>query len=181
MCGVQRAQFLPLRAVVHCRRRVSGPRAEVADDRHTPHTLAVRLTLFLSLTAAADVVVVVVTDVVSCLLLSINAGRRLLLCCCCCCWWFCGDGCFLIFRTSPGLVPQESRCRKCVLSCFVITFPPFGSSILFSLTLLFFRFVLKQKIEKNKLGDHNCITNIFFFLRLCLDNTKINVAIYWFR
>lgn len=93
-------------------------RAEVAADG-TRHTLSsVRLKFFLSLTAD---VVVVGTDVVSCLLLSINAGRRFFSSFSATAAGGCGDGCFLIFRTSSRVVPKR-RCRKCVLSCFVITF-----------------------------------------------------------
>lgn len=78
------------------------------------------------------------------------------------------------------------KCRKCVLSCFVITFhvPILAWLLLLSCWIFcvtqcswssFFvggkiTFVLKQTekerecVKKTKLGDHNCITNYFFFL-----------------
>lgn len=84
-----------------------------------------------------------------------------------------GDGCFLIDQFNSRF-PRLKRCRKCVLSCFVITSP--DSSILFSLTLVFFfsfvRFVLKQKkIEKNKTWRSQLHYEYFLFLRLFVSIT----------
>lgn len=120
-----------------------------------------------------------------------------------CVWWFlfgcfswsCFDVSCLFFFYFINFAPD--KCRKCVLSCFVITFhvPILAWLLLLSCWIFcvtqcswssFFvggkiTFVLKQTekerecVKKTKLGDHNCITNYFFFFNffkaLFFDNT----------
>lgn len=66
----------------------------------------------------------------------------------------------MVVSWSFSSVLGSKRCRKCVLSCFVIT-------SLF-LNTFFLCFCSQTKNWKNKVGDHNCITNIFFFFYFLL-------------
>lgn len=101
---VQRAQLLPLRAVVAAAAAVC-PRGQKWPPMAHATLSSVRLNFFLSLAADVDVVVVG-TDVVSCLLLSINAGRRFfLLLLCYYCWWLWR----WLFLDLPNFLPGGSQ------------------------------------------------------------------------
>lgn len=161
---VQWAQLLPLRADVAVAVSArAGQKWLMAHATHTPRFSA-DSARFLSSSASVaaatvtnDVVVFVVVDV-GCWL-SIRMLVDVVFACsdlwsaggCC------GDGCFLIlikqfyFLVRFFFLSQE-RCRKCVLSCFVITSSRFPQ-ILFSsfITLFRFSFALfsnKKKVEK---------------------------------